>query len=255
MLPTLEGVIARRLLLNFRADPIVVRGMIPEGLELATVSGSAVVGVCLIRLEQLRPKGMPAFFGLAAESMAHRVAIRYPTRRGWGDGVFIWRRETDCPLIAQLGGRLFPGVHRAADFHVLESALRLTLDVLTDGGEADVAVQAVHADSWPGTPLFRQMDDASGFFERGECGFSCARDDHSLEAIRLHALRWNVSAVRIESVHAAFYANARRFPPGSVAFDSALLMRNLAHEWQEAAVPARDTIPVHPGLIRTDAAR
>ncbi len=240
MLPTLEGMIARRVLLNYWADPIAVRRLIPNGLELAMVDGHAVVGVCLIRLEQLRPKGMPAFFGLAAESMAHRVAVRYRTRQGWNDGVFIWRRETNCPLIVQLGGRLFPGVHRGADFHVVEAPTGLTLDVRTDGGEADVAVRALHVDAWPGTRLFRQLDDASAFFERGECGFSCSRDDHSLEGIRLHALRWDVAPLWTESVHAAFFADPRRFPPGSVGFDGALLMRNVAHEWQEVRVPQSD---------------
>jgi hypothetical protein len=53
MLPKLEGIIARRVLLNFRVDPDVARGLVPEPLELASRSGYAVAGVCLIRLEQL----------------------------------------------------------------------------------------------------------------------------------------------------------------------------------------------------------
>jgi len=234
MLPRLEGVIARRVLLNFWADPAAVRKCIPGVFEVATVNGHAVVGVCLTRLEQLRPKGMPAFFGLAAESMAHQVAIRYRTRQGWQDGVFIWRRETDCPLLVQLGGRLFPGVHRLADFHVVDIPTSLTFDVHTESGAADVAVRALPAEARPSTELFRRVDDASGFFERGAYSFSGSRDDHSLEAIRLDSLRWDVSPLRIESAHAAFFADSRRFPRGAIGFDGALLMRNFAHEWHEA---------------------
>jgi len=80
-----------------------------------------VAGICLIRLERLRPKGLPAAVGLASENMAHRIAIRYPTPDGPSDGVFIWRRDTDQALVSLLGGRLCPGVHGKAAFEVAES--------------------------------------------------------------------------------------------------------------------------------------
>jgi uncharacterized protein YqjF (DUF2071 family) len=116
VLPTLEGVIRRRVLLNFRADPKTVAALLPVPLEVLPYDGFAIVGVCLIGMEQLRPKGLPGTFGLSSENMAHRVAIRYPTDEGMKDGVFIWRRETDQCLVTLLGGRLFPGVHHHAGF-------------------------------------------------------------------------------------------------------------------------------------------
>jgi uncharacterized protein YqjF (DUF2071 family) len=116
VLPTLEGVIRRRVLLNFRADPKTVAALLPVPLEVLPYDGFAIVGVCLIGMEQLRPKGPPGTFGLSSENMAHRVAIRYPTDEGMKDGVFIWRRETDQCLVTLLGGRLFPGVHHHAGF-------------------------------------------------------------------------------------------------------------------------------------------
>ena len=95
MLPKLEGTIARRILLNFRADPDVTQRLVPAPFEVVRVGGFAVVGVCLIRLENLRPKGLPPHFGISSENMAHRVAVRYPTRSGSAsrteEGVYIWR--------------------------------------------------------------------------------------------------------------------------------------------------------------------
>jgi Uncharacterized conserved protein (COG2071) len=78
MLPVLTGLIARRVLLNFRADRDVVQRLLPEPFVAETRGGYAIVGVCLIRLEQLRPKGLPARVGLSSENMAHRVSVRYP---------------------------------------------------------------------------------------------------------------------------------------------------------------------------------
>src|SRR6266849_6254449 len=160
MIPTLEGIIARRVLLNFRADPKVVRRLVPEPLEVTIQNGAAMVGVCLIRLEQLRPKGLPAAMGISSENMAHRVAIRYPSENGMKDGVFVWRRETDFRLTALLGGRLFPGVHQLAEFHALSNDDTLTLDVRTKHGEADVRFQAHPAPGWQETPAFKTFAEA-----------------------------------------------------------------------------------------------
>jgi len=36
----------------------------------------------------------------------------------------------------------------------------------------------------------------------------------------------------IESVRSSFFDDTNRFPKGSIHFDCALLMRNVAHEWR-----------------------
>src|SRR2546421_920525 len=107
MLPMIQGVIARRMLLNFRADAEVVQRLLPAPLQVDQQNGHAIVGVCLIRLENLRPHGVPGPLGLSSENMAHRVAIRYPGSEGIRPGVFVWRRETDQRLVAW--GTPFPG--------------------------------------------------------------------------------------------------------------------------------------------------
>src|SRR5262249_56218991 len=92
MLPTLEGLIARRVLVNFRVDPDVARRLVPTPLEPIVERGACVAGICLIRLERLRPKGLPAVVGLAAGNMAHPIAVRYPTPAGGsGRGVLLGR--------------------------------------------------------------------------------------------------------------------------------------------------------------------
>src|SRR4051794_23051378 len=118
MLPVLEGVIRRRILLNYRADPAVVQRLLPAPLEVLTQNGFAILGICLIGMEHLRPKGLPSVLGMSSENMAHRVAIRCPTAAGLHDGVFVWRRDTDHCLSTLLGGRLFPGVQHGAGFAV-----------------------------------------------------------------------------------------------------------------------------------------
>ena len=191
------------------------------------------MGVCLIGMEQLRPKGLPGRLGLSSENMAHRVAIRYPSGNGLQDGVFIWRRETDDCLVSLLGGRLFPGVHQRADFAIRDNSDGLSLVVKTADGQADVAFEASVAAGWGPDSVFASFEDAAEFFRRGDCGFSCSLRAGKLDGLQLKTLRWDMSALRVARLHAAFFQDARRFPPGAVQFDCALLMRGVPHEWHE----------------------
>jgi len=233
MLPTLEGLIARRVLVNFRVDPAVARRLVPSPLEPIVERGACVAGICLIRLERLRPKGLPAAVGFTSENMAHRIAIRYPTPDGPSDGVFIWRRDTDQALVSLLGGRLFPGVRGRATFAVTEDDLSLAMDVRTEGGEADVTLRVRAAAEWRSTPLFPTFDAVTEFFRRGDCGFSCSLHQDRLEGMRLKTLVWKMEPLAVDDVRAAFYADTRRFPRGSAVLDGAVLMRGIPHEWHE----------------------
>jgi len=233
MLLTLEGVIRRRVLLNFRVDPGVVAPLLPAPLEVLSQNGSAVVGICLIGMEQLRPKGFPGGLGLSSENMAHRVAIRYPTGKGMQDGVFIWRRETDQCLVSLLGGRLFPGVQKRADFTIHDASDSLSINVRTEDGRADVSFEAAPATEWQPDSVFPTFDDAFEFFRRGDCGFSCSLRAGRLDGLQLKTLRWEMSTLRITRLHSTFFQDGKRFPSDLVHFDCALLMRGVPHEWHE----------------------
>ncbi len=196
-------------------------------------NGHAIVGVCLIRLENLRPHGVPGPLGLSSENMAHRVAIRYPGSEGIRPGVFVWRRETDQRLVELLGGRLFPGVHHHARFRVSENKNRLSMDVTSDEGKADVRFSARVSDEWRQTPSFGSFDEVSEFFRKGDCGFSCSLRGDELEGLQLKTLKWEMVPMEVESQRCAFYSDSQRFPAGSLDFDCGLLMRGLPHEWHQ----------------------
>jgi hypothetical protein len=233
MLPTLRGIIARRVLLNFRADPHVAQSVLPEPFVVETYNGAAIVGICLIRLEQLRPKGFPSRVSMASENVAHRIAVRYPVKGGMRSGVFIWRRETDQKLVQMFGGRLFPGVHHGATFSVQENDGQISMDVKSDDGETDVSFSATTTTSWQPTSAFKSLDEASEFFQHGDCGFSCSLDQRSVEGMELKISQWSVKPLTVQLKNAAFYSRSSRFPKGSVEFDCGLLMRAVPHEWHQ----------------------
>lgn len=64
-IPTIKGVIDRRVLINYMVDPEIIAKLIPKPFRPQVYKGKAIVGICLIRLKDIRPKGLPAFMGLS----------------------------------------------------------------------------------------------------------------------------------------------------------------------------------------------
>ena len=89
--PVVQGVIARRLLVNFRVRPDVLAALLPAPFQPKLVNGFGLAGICLIRLEQVRPRGLPAFVGLSSENAAHRIAVEWAADGKLSEGVFIPR--------------------------------------------------------------------------------------------------------------------------------------------------------------------
>lgn len=234
-LPTIQGTIRRRILVNFRVDPDVIQKQLPDRFRPKLQKGWAVAGICLIRLEHLRPKNMPEIVGLSSENAAHRVAVLWEGEDGaTQEGVFIPRRDTNSPVNKLLGGRVFPGEHNSASFKVRESETDISLRMKSDDGAVAVRVRGKIADSLPGTSIFSSVSEVSAFFEAGSVGYSLTSNANRLDGLKLATREWRVEPLQIEKVSSSFFADETRFPKGSVEFDNALLMRNIAHEWHYA---------------------
>ena len=126
-IPTIKGIIDRRILVNFTDDPIIVQRILPAPFKPKIYKDKAIVGVCLIRLKYIRPKGLPAFIGISSENGAHRIAVEWPEESKTKEGVFIPRRDTDSFINTALGGKLFPGEHNKAEFEVEENGTQISV--------------------------------------------------------------------------------------------------------------------------------
>lgn len=231
-LPRIQGIIRRRMLVNFRIDPKIIQRQLPAKFHPKLHNGCAIGGICLIRLEQIRPIGVPGFVGLSSENAAHRIAVQWHDENGQSqEGVFIPRRDTDSILNHAAGGRLFPGEHHNADFHITNSSDRIEFDMKSRDGTVAVQLRAYPAKSLPALSKFADLAEASNFFEPGSLGYSATRDQNRLDGIRLKTKTWKVEPLEVEHVHSSYFADETKFPKGSVSFDCALLMRDIEHEW------------------------
>lgn len=145
--------------------------------------------------------------------------------------MFIPRRDTSSRLNSLVGGRLFPGRHHQSSFKVVEAAGEYAVRVEDRQGNVLVSVEAELAESIPQGSVFSSVADASEFFEAGSLGYSPAEHPGKLDALELRTETWSVSPLAVRHVRSTFFEDRDRFREGSVQFDSALLMRNIRHEW------------------------
>lgn len=229
--PRLSSVIERRLLVNYRADPEVVAGLLPAPLRPQQVGGWAVAGICLIRLGHVRPRGVPARFGLRSENAAHRIAVEWDGPQGRETGVYIPRRDSGSAVNVLTGGRVFPGRHHHASFDVKETPQDLHVAYTSRDGTTSVQVDASQTTSFEGSELFADLPAASEFFRHGSSGYSAGRDQGHLDGMELDTGLWRVEPVEVHAVRSSFFDDEDRFPAGKATLDCALLMRDIPVTW------------------------
>jgi Uncharacterized conserved protein (COG2071) len=254
-LPSLKGMIRRRILVNFRASPDAVGRLLPPPFRPQLHACQAIVGICLIRLEQIRPSGLPAFFGWKSENAAHRIAVE------WTDadcknrvGVFIVRGDTNSLLNIAVGGRLFPGQHHRAKFEVQDRKGNIDVAAQSADGQMFVRVQGSESRSFPETSCFQSLEEASAFFQAGSLGYSASRGELEYDGLVLQTLEWNVRPLEVREVESSYFSDRQCFPAGSIEFDHALVMRNISHLWfaaptltfTSARLPSDCRDPVNP---------
>jgi len=233
-LPVIQGVIRRRILVNFRVDPGVMQTQLPSRFRPKLHEGHAIAGICLIRLDSVRPRFVPQFLGLSSENAAHRVAVRWEADGCEKEGVFIPRRDTGSVMNQLAGGRLFPGEHHHAHFTVREGSHNIDLSMQSDDRQVSVKVRGRLGGALPSSSCFSSLAEASAFFEHGSIGYSVTSDAGRLDGIELRTHGWTVEPLQVEEVFSSYFSDETRFPKGSVEFDCALVMRNLGHEWHSA---------------------
>ena len=169
--------------------------------------------------------------GLGSENAAHRIAVEWDHEGQRREGVYIPRRDTLSQLNRLVGGRLFPGFHHHARFNVREREGRYQIVLDSDDRLTHLAIDARIADRMPRESAFRSLEEASAFFERGGLGYSATPTPGVFDGLELRSLNWSVEPLEIAHVESSFFDDRRRFPRGTVEFDSALLMRRIEHQW------------------------
>ena len=232
--PNIHGTIKRRLLVNYRVDPDVIGRVLPRPFRPKLHQGSAIAGICLIRLEDMRPRSFPLAPGLSSENAAHRIAVVWEDETGSHEGVYIPRRDTGSFFNHLIGGRLFPGEHHRATFRVTDEEERIDIHMRSADGQVELNIAGHTAGELPASSIFRTVHEASAFFEGGAIGYSATSSGNRLDGIQLKTDSWHVEPFAVERAFSSYFEDLASFPAGTVCFDCGLVMRNLRHAWEAA---------------------
>jgi hypothetical protein len=213
-LPVIQGTIRRRILANFRVDPEVIQRELPTRFQPKLQNGFAIAGICLIRLEHVRPRLIPEIVGLSSENAAHRVAVIWNDHGQTREGVFISRRDSNSQINHLLGGRIFPGEQHAAHFSVTESANQVDLKMKSDDASVMVEVSGRIAAELPSISVFPSLSEASAFFETGSIGYSVTREPERLDGLELRTNLWQVEPLNVSHIYSSYFADGTKFPGG-----------------------------------------
>jgi len=227
-IPIIQGIIDRRVLVNYTVDPDIIRKIIPQPFQPKIYKGKAIVGICLIRLKQIRPKGFPNFIGISSENAAHRIAVEWTENGETKEGVYIPRRDTSSYLNSFAGGRIFPGRHYHAKFNVNEGDGHYHITFKSSDGTT-ISVDGEKIEMLNANSIFQNIESASIFFEAGAVGYSPHGDNY--EGLKLKTFNWKVEPLKVTAVHSSYFEDQSIFPSNSVHFDNALLMTQIQHEW------------------------
>jgi hypothetical protein len=236
-IPDITGTIKRRILVNYRVAADVIAPLLPSPFRPKHHLGHAIAGICLIRLEKIRPAGFPGIIGISSENVAHRVAVEWDEGPIVREGVFVFRRDTDSLMNHYAGGRLFPGVHNFATFAVRDSDGHVGLRARTDKGVALVELRGHESAALPADSVFGSVCESSRFFEGGCLGFSLGTTG-ALDGMKLVTKEWTVKPFTVEICRSKFFADTSVFPAGSVVLDHAIIMRDILHDWQQCDPPS-----------------
>jgi Uncharacterized conserved protein (COG2071) len=227
-IPTIHGIIERRMLINYAIDPLVAQAQLPAPFRPLLHNGSAIGGICLIRLKDIKPKGLPFLPGIGSENGAHRFAVEWDEDGVTKQGVYIPRRDTSSRLNALAGGRVFPGKHYKANFNVTEQNGHYSVG-FTSSDATTLAVTATAANAF-NSAIFADLDSASAFFKNGCLGYTPGAG--GFDGLTLHTYSWEVQPLQVDLLQSSYFDDQKFFPKGSVTFDNALLMKNIEHEWR-----------------------
>ena len=104
-------------------------------------------------------------------------------------------------------------------------------------GEVSVGVVGDRAEFLPNSSCFDSVEAASAYFEPGGCGFSPGHERGRLDGMELSVSEWKVAPFSVSTVRSSLFEDTRLFPNGSIAFDHALVMRDIRHAWRRIEVP------------------
>ena len=221
------------LTLTYALPPIVLRRLLPPGLELETYGGYAFVAVALVQTESLRPAGLPERMGQDFFLAGYRIFTTFapatgPTMRG----LRILRSDANRARMVAGGNLLTHYNYHPCDASIEPSADRIRVTVRTrdHGGDLDVTADLAHATLPAGSP-FHSVRDARRFAGPLPFTFDYERETHAIIAINARRTNWRPAPVAVDVRCISFFDQAV-FDGCTPVLAAAFHVKDIDYRWE-----------------------
>lgn len=231
---TLAGRIDYRILVNYKVDPRLLHRYLPAPFRPRTIDGCGIAGFTFIRQRHQRIKGLPRALGLSSDLVLFRVAVEWEAGGRLHQGLYVPRRYSSSRIHALAGGgQIYPGTYRLARVRFRDLGDEYNLHMHSrERTKQRVVLRAKTTQRFPFESVMGTLETAVRFAQAGRDGYSSRHGRTLFEGLSLHQQGWPAEPLRVTYVQASFFEDPKRFPPGSIFFDHALILRGLPHEWR-----------------------
>ncbi|MDX2248867.1 MAG: DUF2071 domain-containing protein [Bacteroidia bacterium] len=229
-IPALTGLIEKRILINYRVEPAVLRKLLPQPFEPKLFGNYGVAGICFFHIKHLKIKGLPLFPGIFAQNVSHRIAVTWLENGIPKEGLFIPRRDTSSPIISFAGGKFFPGLYKLSRFKTRESNGYYELH-LSNRDRTQLSFLAKETTDFSNGSVFPDIYAASEIFAKPSPEYAPRFENMIFDGVVFQTHHHKVRPIHISQMRSSFFEDEEVFPKGSAFFDHALLMKNIRSEW------------------------
>lgn len=189
---TLQGRLETGAMICVRTPAEGVRGLLPDGLKLATHGRWAFWNIAFGRLSGVRPAGVPRGFGMSYQQVAYRLVVQARNAQGQARrGVYFVRSFADCYAAQWIGNRLTDFNIRFANIEQHRDADAMRVVGSAAGRDAQLDVCLHPDEDWrPTRSCFRDAKEAGQWLNCESLGLSTRGKVLRLVEVDRDAVMW-----------------------------------------------------------------
>lgn len=220
------------VVLSFAIPKKEVEHLIPDFLKLDLWQGEfAFFTLAFVKVNKLRPKGLPSFMGQNFYLVGHRFFVQYVTQeRKRLRGLYILKSQTDRKQMTILGNAL---THYKYELINIKSAVKENSIEIYKGAYETIKVQRGNSDSdLPENSVFNTWKEARRFAGPLPFTFSALKNKKVL-IVEGKRANWTPVPLKVEELNLDF----SEYPFMRYAIlSNAFIVENIPYEWKKGKV-------------------
>jgi uncharacterized protein YqjF (DUF2071 family) len=230
-----EAFFKSSLVLTFAIPKEQIQNLIPECLRLDTFKDKwAFIAVAMVQTKDLRPKGLPQFFGNDFFLIGYRVFVRYTNNTGKNlRGLYILKSETDRRKMTFFGNIFTHYNYTTTDINQLPQNDTLEINSVKSAFKLVVENTVDNNISLPVESPFTDWKDARRF--AGPLPFTFTYNPVDKKVLIIEGVRenWTPSPLKVLSYRFSFLDNMKLT---GIRLANAFIIENIPYYWKKGKI-------------------